>query len=466
MKKILKLVLGFLVLGAIIYWGYRYINNTASLLGRIPVNAESVIKIGIHDIRETLILDALGSPGFYYDYIGGKREKDSLSKEKIDKGIDLMPYSMVFFTMENAEQTLFTTLPIEDPIAFERYIAAYLEEKSASMEKSEDETYTYTLLEKGKVALAWNGEDIMLALSPSIDLKKCTAVFKEVLVAHEVIKDRKHPLIVKLKKMSDHIAYVKGKDKLTFNFKDKSIEIGGTLMVDQAASFPKKRKVETFSEASLQWYWDYNLSDDEHKKKVIGALRGLSFFEKNNIEVAAIVDRTDGFFNLAVQGSTSQTDTIVTYTYDDNFEKQEQRTLSTREVPRIQLNLGSKEKSLKAYLEAQGTVTDQAVFKALPFYQFYLKENDLNTTLSTFKEELPAQKQLRSNFMECTIDFKRLQEDLHIPQTSKAFALLEKFTLKAHQMDGNTIVIKGNLSGDKEDINIISQVFFGLNTQE
>jgi len=67
MKKGLKItfvILASLFLG---YYAYTRYQNIQSLKGVVHKDAVSVIKVGIHSIKERLALDALSAPQYYYD---------------------------------------------------------------------------------------------------------------------------------------------------------------------------------------------------------------------------------------------------------------------------------------------------------------------------------------------------------------------------------------------------------------
>lgn len=461
MKKFLKGFLLFALLGILGYWAYKYYNKTASLVDRIHEDAESVIKVDLHQIKETLVWDALSSPGYYYDHSKRDTDKEKTKDSTADKGVDLQPYTAVFFTVKDVENIVFTTLDIQNSVAFETYIAKEIAKKKGTIQKDRDGLYRYAIVEKNKVAFAWNKEQLVIGLALSLEHKKVAAVFKDILIEERLIRDKSHPLITTLSKADDHITYVRKEDQIGINFEDGMATIEGNLVSKTPNSFLPEIAVQRVPNASFQIHWDYNFEQEKHKTTFIKNLEKLSFFEKNNLDVEMIANRTNGFFSLAVKGRTMQTDTVITYTYDDNFEKIAQKSTQEKEVPKIHINLGAENESLKEYLIDRDAV-EQDVFKAFPYYNFYVKEGTLNTSFDTFKANMPTKKLVTSNFFDCKIDFKRLQEDLNIPQTKALFQLLDSSRFRAYQSEGNQIVLKGNFKGLKEDINILSQLFFGL----
>ncbi|WFO15144.1 hypothetical protein M601_014885 [Cellulophaga baltica 4] len=87
MKKFLKITLSLLGIAVIGYFIYVQYQKSASLKNRIHVNADSVLKVGLHDFQKTILLDALSSPMFYWDNADfSSSSKDDEDKKKIRKG--------------------------------------------------------------------------------------------------------------------------------------------------------------------------------------------------------------------------------------------------------------------------------------------------------------------------------------------------------------------------------------------
>jgi len=234
------------------------------------------------------------------------------------------------------------------------------------------------------------------------------------------------------------------------------------MITDEPETYQPQVALETMLGASFLLHFDANFEHQKHKDNFIKMMSGMSFFEKNNLDIQALADRTNGYLSIAIKGKTSQTDTIVTYTYDDNFEKIAQKSTQEKEVPKIHIDLGAEEESLKAYLTAQEAVNGDSVLTAFPYYNFYVKEGALNTSFGTFKGRPKLQKQVSNNFLACSINFPALQEDLNLSQTKRLFGLLEQFQLKAKQKQGKEVILNGSLSGLNKDVNIVTQLFFGL----
>ncbi|MCL5246476.1 hypothetical protein M4I21_11690 [Cellulophaga sp. 20_2_10] len=448
-----------IILLGIVYWGYKFVNNTSSLIGVVHKNADAVVKIDLHGIKETLVLDALSAPKFYYDNISfssSKKEKDST----VEKGINLKPYTAVLYTLKNVKNTIFTTLPIENTADFNAYVKEYVTKKKGVIQIAEG--YTYAVLEKSKVSIAWNTKNLAIAAAPDkIDISKITAVFKDVLVDEKLITDKSNSLIQKLKSIKDHIAYVKGASVIGLNFEDGKLAVAGQLEVDKSSVFSNEIIVNSLPDASLQMYIDYSFADDNHKKDFISTFKNSSFLQKSNLQVDSIAKYSTGFFSLAIDGKTKQQDTIITYAYDDNFNKVEEKTVQEKEAPKMFVNLGVNKDGFPAYLQTQGTI-EQGVFTALPIYNFYVSSTATTSLFATAKKAPKTEVFKSANFLDITANFSKLNRDISFPKSGVLFGLLNTLDVKANLVKQGVVGLEGSLSAKREDINIITQLFFGL----
>jgi hypothetical protein len=462
MKNFLKITLSLLVVLVIGYFVYSNYQKTAVLKNVIHVDAKSAIKVGLHDIKKTLVFDALSSPKYYLDLVDfnqSKKEKGTIDEP--GKGIDLMPYSLLFYTMENIENTLFTTFSIKNSSDFEAYALKFTSDKNIKINKGD---YSYAIDEKAKMVYAWNSTHLAIAISPKIAYKNYKQVFNEVLVERKLISNINNSYLKKLANSENHITYLNRSSEVVINFLDGKAIIQGNIFTDKPNSFNSEVTFNALPNASLQLYFDANLTNELHKNTIVNLLEDASFFTKNNIDVATLLDKSNGVFDLAIKGITLQKDTVVTYEYDDNFDKVAVKTVQEKQAPIITLNLGAKD-GLYQYLSEQGAIKNE-VLKAIPYYTFYTQDLTDNINFSTSKETMPETTKTSGYFFSLNTDFSQLQNDLQVPKVAKVTSLLDKLRINAQQLNTNEIVIEGKLTAANSDINIVSQLFFGLKQQD
>jgi len=461
MKKFLKITLSLLLFVVTGYFIYKQHKKTAVLVNKIHVDAVSVLKVGIHDLKETLVLDVISSPTFYWDAVSfsdNKKEKDTIQKEGI--GIDLTPYALVFYTMEGIKNTLFITIEVDDSELFQKYITNYIKEKGLKAHTLHT-GYSYVTNSKSKMVFAWNKQKLAVAISTEINEEKYKSVFEDVLIKNTLITDKNHVYVKTLKNASDHIVYLSKENKVTINFRDGEAVLKGVFFTEKPQKYYSEVTYEATPNASLQLYFDANFENKHNRKEFIKNIEGNSFFKNNNIDVTSFANRTNGFLYMGIKGTTIQEDTIVTYTYNDNFDKIAQKTIQEKKVPKIVLNFGSEDESLKNYLKKQGVIKNN-VLTAVPYYTFYTKEDVMKTSFETEKKNQKTQKRLSNSFFNLEVDFSSLKNDIEIPQTKDFFSLVNKLSVVANQLEKNKVDLKGKLTTTNKKVNVLSHLFFGI----
>ncbi|WP_291867844.1 hypothetical protein [Maribacter sp.] len=461
MKKALKTILLLSIVSIFGYWGYTWYNNTASLLGIIHKDADSAIKISIHDIKKTLLLDAVTSPTYYYSNVSFKQKKTS--KDTIDKkGVDFLPYNLVLFTVPKIENTYFSVLPIKDTNAFNNQLEDYVSSKELTLH-TDTENNTYWLENKKQHwVCAWDAEKLILSFGLENSYSKSKNIFLDVLKHNRVIKSKNNNWITSLSKTKGHITYLTKKSKIELEFKDGEAVLGGIIKTDEIRAYPEKVTYAKIPEASVDFYWDGNFKNKKNREQFVTSWKSNSFLRKMNLDLPQMVELTNGFFYMGINGTTKQTDTIVTYTYDDNFNKVEQKTHQEKEVPNMIVNLGKEKQSIKTYLSQQNLITQNQVFTGVPLYQFYVEEDTIHTIFKTGELKTPLEQVTSTNFMNLSINFSKAKEDFQIPQLNSYFNLLQELQLSVKQSTDKELLLEGNIQGKIEDINLLSQLFFGL----
>lgn len=465
MKRALKIVTLLSIVSIFFYWGYTWYSNTTSLLGIIHKDADSAIKISVHDIKKTLLLDVVTSPSYYYNNTSFKRKEKP--KDTIDtEGIDFSPYNLVLFTVPEPKNVWFTILNIKDANAFKNQIEEYVTSKGLTQKKDAENNIDWLQNKKQHWVCAWNTEKLIISVGLENSYSKSEMVFDDVLKQNKVINSKKNNWITALSESENHITYLDKKSNVTLQFKDGEAVLEGVVKTDDTEGYPKEVTYSKIPNASIDFYWDANFKNVKNRKRFVKSWSNTSFFKKMNLELPKIAELTNGFFYLGIQGTTMQTDTIITYTYDDNFNKIAEKSFQEKEVPTMVLHLGKDKQSLKTYLSEQELITENHVFTGMPFYQFYTEENPNQTIFKTGELNTPLESVTSTSFMNLSVNFSKAKEDVQIPQATPYFNLLKELQISAQQSSIDKITIEGNLSGVKEQINLLSQLFFGLKSEE
>ncbi len=459
-KKALKIVLTLIIASIFGYWSYTWYKDTASLLGTIHRDANGVVKIAIHDIKRTLVFDALSNPSYYYDQISIKpssKKKDSLKV----KGIDTEPYALTFFTMPKIEQALFTVCPVENNEALNARLAHYATTKKVTIHHDKDNDIQWITLKPYGV-LAWSNINLVACLGLDVSYTRYIDVFTDILVHNKVIQDKNHKWIEKLSQSDDHVTYINDLGKIGLNFKAGEAILSGDLKTQTLQAYPKNLSIAQIPDAFISFYYDANFTIPEHKNGFIRRWRDNTVFKKLQINADSIAKQTNGFINVAIHGKTTQTDTIISYIYDDNFNKVAQKTAIDKEVPKIEIQLGHKNNGIANYLKAQGLVNNNAIFTGIPYYQFYVNQTEAFTTFKTDQKPSNYKTLNSTTFIRLSVDFTKAKDQLSIQQLDPYLGMLQSLLISGQQEAENKVILHGLLKGKLKDVNLLAQIVFGL----
>lgn len=460
MKKALKIILTLITASILSYWGYTWHKNTSSLLGNIHKDADGVLKIAIHDIKRTLVFDALRNPTYYYKQItsqSSRKKKDSSLK----KGIDDQPYALTFFSMPKIKNTLFTVLPVQDSTALTKQIERYASKKKIHINLDKENNIHWATFKHYGV-VAWNGKKLVVAIGLNSAYKMYKNVFTDLLIHNKLIQSKDHKWIKTLSANTNHISYVNKHGLIGINFEEGKALLTGHLKTHLPQAYPKEISIAKIPNTFISFYYDGNFAIPEHTKDFITNWKDNAVCKKLNLNVATMAKKINGFVYLGVNGNTVQTDTVVSYTFDDNFNKIAQKTLQEKEVPKIEIQLGGNKQHITSYFREQGVLTPEAIFSGIPYYQFYVKDTDAFTTFKTENTITNYKSTTSSSFMELSIDFAETKSNLNFTQLTPYFSLFKTLQISANQEENNSISLQGHLSGNLDDVNLLSQLFFGI----
>lgn len=461
MKKAAKIVF-FLMLALVLgYYAHARYQHTKSLKGVVHQDADAILKIGLQDIKEQLLLDALAAPSYYLK--NSKKSDDPKKEDSIssnDKGVKIVPHNLVLFSLPDIKNSWFTTLNITDKEAFEDYLQEEMQQKLTFLQ--EGKSYKTAKHSSGKFLLGWNSEKLILAGGLQLQFETISNVFDELLLENRFISTTDHPLLKVSKETKGHLVYADSSGATTINFEDGTAVIAGMHVTTKF--LPSEVVVPDVANSALVLHYHDQLQN--RKQALADRFRTTPFLHKNKISIDSILKPLNGTFSLMLHGKTKQKDTIITYGYDDNFEKVEQRILTENTVPNITIDLGVNSFGLLQYLDSAQVLTPQAIFKPFPLYQFQVNEYADHVVLSTKHEKSNFNMNRSSYFFQAQADFQRLQDDLGIPQTKPLFTLLQEMKIHAWAGDNDAIMIEGNIKAKEDDINFLAQLFFGLQNQK
>ncbi|RAJ17781.1 hypothetical protein [Olleya aquimaris] len=426
----------------LLFKGFLMYRNYASYQDVIHENADHIIKVKVDGLIQTIVFNAISNPSFYNRT---STEKDSLKTDKkTGKGFSI-PANLFVYTIKNKPSTtFFTSLKLTDSSNFTNHLMSDF--KIENFETSKGITIATT--NDHNFLIAFNDKQCVMAYNPSKE--NINEVFSELLIDNKTLSksDEKWS---KIKDANSHINYVTKNNNLHLDFNSGNISITGNLELPVFLNVPRTYTGVQFSKDASA---TLNLN-------VFSTLQYVSFdFEGTEIKVDSLNDYYNGHIALEIAQTTTQIDSIISYTYNDDFEKVETKSAVKKEVPEINVQLSSKGSKLYKYLERASIIKQGMLNKELfPLYQFKIDTTTTSLLASTniHKPEVFIETE-NTNVLELNIDFKKLKQQNHFPMLNSYLEqLLTLKTIGTFNKD-ETLQIEGKVQFANKDINALVQL--------
>jgi hypothetical protein len=383
---------------------------------KIPKTATAVLHADMRQIEHHLLIDAMRNPLKYIGTKFLKRKKDSLRLQKIIS----TPKNLIFFTnneiFKNAWFSSF--LAVKDETKLELYL-----KRKGYLKSSVDEI---TVFQKGKILFAFQNERLLIALKKVnniIELKTVRTVFEEV-----DYRSGQEELVKTIVNSKSDISYASlENDFVEANFKDGELEILGKLN----STFFLNADHELYNNQPLAFI--NTKIDRKHQlvQSIITKKNTDSFNKTTKLSLDSIMEEWNGSIAFNLKSIISQSDSIVTYDYDDDFNKIEKKSVQERVVPDLYFRLEARTK-LFEYLKHKNAIqivgTD-TIFTTIPLYKMYVhsttKALEISTT-NTFLESSETKTNYKLNaylnvekYLENQLDFLSFPSDYNFVKLIK-----------------------------------------------
>lgn len=342
MKRFLLIVAAIVALAALSFWGYVRYQQQASYDALIPANTDALIRVDMYDIYRSL-----GSSIF-------KRRR---SERRFFKGLSV-PANIFCYTLKGGpDNTLFTTLAVDDTTA----LAQSLTGMGFSRLPAVAGGIVFATNKSQTCILAYNAARIAFALSPRKEAVQATLI--RLLKQENMIAVTQSPFS-KIEELKGHITLLSEKGKGRLEFRKGSIDAEMEWKADSIKTW-ELPGAQIGQRNALDLYW-LGLAPQwlAGKQFTMGdiSLSGDSL----------LAARPRGFI-LKIGETTVQKDSVVTYEYNDDFEKVATVSVKENRVPGIGLQLLA-DVTLYDYLRRAGIVSkDSNVLQRniFPLYKVY-----------------------------------------------------------------------------------------------
>ena len=372
----MKKRLGFIFLGILILLSVIYLLRYKRALvfeEMVPNSATEIIHVNLRQIEHHILVDAINNPLKYIDFKWPEKKKDSL---QLKKAISI-PRNLFFYTNDTQFNGIWISSFIK--VKKQEKLSAYLIRDGFVKSNDKD----ITLFRKKNVALAIKDKQLIVAFKKNKEASISA-------VAGEIFEEKKF-----LSKTSDVLkSIVNSKSDISYaavtddfveaNFKNGLFEVLGTLHSDVFLIL----KDGDFSKNSLGYI--STKINKEHKlfKALIVEENRRKFNNFTKLSIDSIISKWNGSFAFNLKSINSKTDTIVTYDYDDDFNKIEKIAVQELIVPELDFSFDA-DSNLFGYLSNKNAIQvieGDTVFTSMPLYKLYASTTATALNIATQKD--------------------------------------------------------------------------------
>jgi hypothetical protein len=431
---IFLLLLFFLTL---FFW-YR---NDSSYQKALPANTSWAVKIQVDGLLKDLALNALAHPSYYL----AQRSKDATSHEKevLKRGFNI-PANVFAFGVKGQPNAIFTRLALADSSHFKAFIAQHLKVNAFT----QNQNYTLGLSENQQIQVLFNDTLAVLAYF----IKNPAQELVEQVFYEDQFLQKRDPLLARLKASKSHLTLIQDQKNIAFHFDGGQIKMQGSLPMPADWQVPEKINTPPFDpESALTFYF-------MGKVKKAADLHAFLPKIRAQMEADSLLGHLKGGITVQAKKPVVQQDSVITYEYDDNFEKVAVPTVQERKVPGLAIVLQGDAPKMLQYLESvqalQGAKLNREVSPFLDLGVFSPTAEKVVLSNSTFSN---AQIQGTTyHFAQLEIDFQQL-ETYQLPVFHFPLGNFDKLTVKASKK-GEVIQLYGSLGFLDTEINALTQL--------
>ena len=372
----MKKRLGFIFLGILILLSVIYLLRYKRALvfeEMVPNSASEIIHVNLRQIEHHILVDAINNPLKYIDFKLPEKKKDSLILKKTIS----IPKNLFFYTNDTQFNGIWISSFIK--VKKQEKLSAYLIRDGFVKSNDKD----ITLFRKKNVALAIKDKQLIVAFKKNKEAS-ISAVAGEIFEENTFLSKTSDVLKSIVNSKSDISYAAVTDDFVEANFKNGLFEVLGTLHSDVFLIL----KDGDFSKNSLGYI--STKINKEHKlfKALIVEENRRKFNNFTKLSIDSIISKWNGSFAFNLKSINSKTDTIVTYDYDDDFNKIEKIAVQELIVPELDFSFDA-DSNLFGYLSNKNAIQvieGDTVFTSMPLYKLYASTTATALNIATQKD--------------------------------------------------------------------------------
>ncbi len=440
MGKIIKRAVGIFLLLLFLLTLFFWYRNYSSYKNVLPINTSWAAKLHVDGLLKDMALNALGHP---YHYL--ERSKDSLVNEKegLKRGFKL-PANIFAFGVKGQPNAIFTRLTLADSSHFKAFVSHHLKLTAFT----QNQKYTIGLSDNQQIQILFNDKLAVIAYFIKNPAQK---LVEQVFFENQFIQ-KQDTLLARLKSSKNHLTFIQNQKNIMFHFGNGEIKMQGNLPIHADWEVQEKVNTPQFDPESALTF--YSMGRVKKGANLNTFLPKIKF----NLEADSLIHHFKGGIAIQVGNPVVQQDSVITYEYDDDFEKLAVPSVQESKVPSVEITITSDADKLMRYLKGNNALSGAKLNRNLsPFLDlgvFSPSAERLVLSNSTFSN---SQIQGTSaNFGRLEIDFQKL-DTYQIPVFSFPLENFEKLEITASKK-GESIQLAGRLGFLDPEINALIQL--------
>ncbi len=441
MSKFLKIILLIILIIMVSFLGYFKIRSYQANQTLIPKNANGLMMVNTDLIYRSILMNAIKNPAYYF-----KGDEDS--KVKIQKRGLKIPSKLFLYTFSDQNQTtFFSRFTITDRDEFSLFIA----DKFILTNYEKDENHlNWATSENGKINLCYNDKEV--AVSFSLSNQNVEELLTAIVLEKDFIKVNKS----KFKNILDqngHLHFVNNEVNAFVNFNSGEIKGDISWITDYLQPVAKPTHTKFQDDATATFWMNANILNLPSKQWNIGDY---------TIDRDSLSTYFKDYMDFEWKGSMKKTDSVITYEYDDDFEKIAIVTAVEKDMPLFTFRLDADGENLKNYLQnnhlldpISGRVNPD-VFPLYPlFVAGFSNQFQIGTQVNT---EDKTDSKPSNDFLYGMIDFKKANTQQDIPYFSSFLKSFDKMEIRGSKTGSEPIKISGRITFENHNINAFYQL--------
>lgn len=427
-KRIVFLIVGLIALVAISLFAYKSYRASKAADIRIPKESIAIAKLYVDELIWDMFRNSIANYDAYY---GASTDTAGKARPKVwNSGMDI-PAVLYGFQLPDTAKRFYAVLDITNRAKAVRFIQEQLQlglDSAAGLDNMYS-TRNLKLLLGEKNAVIMVGQGLNLVQMQAL----ATADQQDWILGKEFFKMDSPD--------SDLILTDRSNNWAAINFENGKISVKGEYRADYLR-YPRNPKINknALKDPEVVLQMDVNLDFGlllKHHEEAI---------KKLDLPIDSVENFVGSYAALQVRsGSVAQRDTVITYTYDDNFEMTEQQEIQETLVPNIQFQV-------QASPHLMGYLPEKL------FYTFHKWQGQEMIHMATAKEErsTPTFEPSASSIQ---LTYHKKPDMGAVLGWIPKYDLIESMDVKGVANSDNKLQITGDISLIDAKINSFYQIF-------